>query len=164
MSRSNIEGDLYVGGSVYAAGGVNLGAGVVADANVVAGADIDAAKLNHLHTERYAQPNTTATTETRVLHVAKGAGTVVAFSAGSIVANLTTATVTVDLKKNGTTVLSGVITLDNANVAYTPEAGTISVAPYVAGDVFTVVITATASGGTLATGAYCSASFDEAYS
>ena len=68
------------------------------------------------------------------------------------VAALTTATVTVDLKKNGTTVLTGVITLDNGNTAYIPEAGSLGTATYGNDDVLTLVIVAAASGGTLPTG------------
>lgn len=163
MASGQWPGDLYVTGSLSVGGGFNIPAGAVADSQVVAGADIASAKLNHLHTKTYSQPNTTATAETQVLHVAKGAGSVVRFEAGSIAIAVGAATCTIDLKKNGTTVLSGVITLDSSNVAYTPEAGTISSADYVAGDVFTIVTTATAGGGTIPTGLYCSAAFDEAY-
>jgi hypothetical protein len=44
--------------------------------------------------------------------------------------------VTVDLKKNGTSVLTSVVTITNAQAAYARVAGAIATAAYVAGDVF----------------------------
>src|SRR4051812_34014201 len=89
-------------------------------------AGIDALKLQHQHVQRYSQPNTTATTETRAIHLANGPGTLVEFDAGSIVACLTTATITVDIKKNGVSVLTSVLTLNNANTARVAVPATIS--------------------------------------
>jgi hypothetical protein len=68
--------------------------------------------------------------------------------------------VTVDLRKNGTTVLSAVITLNNANTARVAVAGALSVTTLVAGDVLEVV-TATAGGGTLATGVFAIVTVNE---
>jgi hypothetical protein len=81
-------------------------------------------------------------------------GTLLSFKAGSIVANIGAATVTLDLKKNGVTALSAVITLNNANTARVAVSGTLSVTTLAAGDVLEVVATATAGGGTLATGVF----------
>jgi len=129
----------------------------IGDDHVEAGAGIQQSKLEHQHRASYGQPNTTATTETVVLFVARAGGTVLQFVGGMVGANVGAATVTFDLKKNGTTVLTGVVTLDSADAAYATVAGTLVATPtYVAGDVFTVVITATAGGGTLGTGAFCS--------
>jgi hypothetical protein len=58
----------------------------------------------------------------------------------------------VDLKKNGTTVLSGLPTLTNADAAFAFDLGTFSSTPYVADDVFTIVVTATVGGGTVGQG------------
>jgi hypothetical protein len=100
------------------------------------------------------QPNTAATSETRGLWVARGAtGTVLAFRAGTIVACIGAATITLDLKKNGTTILSAVLTLNNSSVARVVQSASLVASPnYVVGDWFEVVITATAGGGTLGTG------------
>jgi hypothetical protein len=156
-------GDLYVAGNITGKT-MTVPDGSVTNAAVAATAGIAASKLRHTFRQRYAQPNTTATTETRVIHLVVGAtGTINGFSAGSIVANIGAATVTVDLRKNGATVLTGVITLNNANTAYVPAAGVIASPNVVAGDVLSVVITATAGGGTLATGAYCEVNLDEDY-
>jgi hypothetical protein len=158
---SMIQGDQYFNGNV---GMKTLSppAGCITNAAIEALAGIDATKVDHQHRMVYSQPNTTATSETRMLFVCYGAtGTVIAFRAGSIVAALTTATVTLDLKKNGTSILTGVITLDNANTARVVEAATISSASLVTGDVLEVVITATAGGGTLPTGVFCSLTVNE---
>lgn len=123
---------------------------------------LDADDLQHQHRQVHSQANTTATTETKIVHIAYGGGTVADFRAAMIGANVGAATVTFDLKKNGSSVLSSVVTLSSSHAAYEDVVGTLSGTPtYVAGDVFTVVITATAGGGTLGTGAGCAATFNE---
>lgn len=157
MALSTIEGDLRVRGTLQA-DYFTPPASSVGDTQINSADPISADKLKHQYLPGHSQPNTTATTETRVIHVARAAGTIEGFRAGSIAACSGAATITFDLKKNGTTVLSSVITLDNANTARVIEAGTLSGSPTVAaGDVLEVVITATAGGGTLGTGAFCQA-------
>jgi hypothetical protein len=125
---------------------------------IEAAAGIAATKLEHQVPLTWGQPNTSCTDETRVIHTTYGnTGTIVNFEAGSIAACAGAATVTVDLKKNGTTCLSAVITLDSANSARVAEAGTLSVTTLADGDVLEVVIDGTAGGGTLATGVFCTA-------
>ena len=140
---SRHEGDHYFAGSVRMAT-VYLPLLCVADAQVSATAAIDATKLEHQHNIAYGQANAAAVDETRVIYVCRGAtGTVMAVKAGSIAAAVGDANCTVDVKKNGTTILTAPITLDSSNAAYTPEAGTVSVSGLVAGDVLTVVIDGT---------------------
>lgn len=161
MAVSRIEGDLYVYGNLSSKT-VTLPDGGITNAMIAAATGIDATKVDHQHRGIFSQPNTTATSETKIVHVCYGAtGTVVAFKAGSIVANIGAATVTLDLKKNGATILSAVITLDSANTTYVVEAGTINSAALVAGDVLTVVTVATAGGGTLATGLFAAVTVNE---
>jgi hypothetical protein len=107
------------------------------------------------------QPNSAATAETRVVHHAYGDGDIIAVKAGSIAAAIGDSTVTIDVKKNGTTVLSSTIVLDNANAAYTAESGTLSVLTFSAGDVITVHITISAGTGTLPTGVYVAVTLNE---
>lgn len=165
MAQTLIEGTpITLRGAVIIDGSVALPASSVTNTSVTAAAGIDASKLEHRHRETYSQPNTTATSVTQVIYTAAAAGTVNSFKAGSIVACIGAATVTVDLKKNGSTILSAVITLDSSNTAYVVEAGTINSAAYVAGDMFTIVTVATAGGGTIATGFTCIAEFEEAAS
>lgn len=155
--------DIYVNGN-FQAKVLIPSAGSITNAAIAAAAGIVASKLQHEHRHVYSQPNTTATAETRIVHVCQGAtGTIKAFVAGSIVAALLGATVTVDLKKNGTTVLSAVITLDSGNTAYIVEAGTITVPGLVVGDVLTIVTTATAGGGTIPTGLFVALTVTEDY-
>jgi len=92
--------------------------------------------------------------ERRVVHVAKGAGTIDLVRAGVVVACVGAATITVDVWKNGTTVLSAVISLGSADVAYAKKSGTVTVPAYAAGDVLEVVAVATAGGGTIGQGLF----------
>ena len=154
---STIEGALRVRGQLFA-DEMSLPANSVGDLEVGSSSPITADKLIHQYAPTFAQANTTAASETRVIHVARGPGTIVGFRAGSIVACAGAATITADLRKNGTTVLSAVITLDNANTARVVENGTLSGTPTVVnGDVLEVVIVATAGGGTLGTGLFAQA-------
>jgi hypothetical protein len=116
---------------------------------------VDATKLKHQYVPTYAQPNgTAAVTERKAVHVARSAGTVAAIEAGIVTAAVGAATVTVDLRKNGTTILTSVITISVAQAAYARVAGAIASAAYIAGDVFELVVTATAGGGTLPQGLF----------
>lgn len=134
---------------------ITLPGSTVGNSQILAGAGIEAEKLEHHHSITENQPNSAATTETRVIHSVYGAtGDVLAFEAGSIVAATGNATVTLDLKKNGTTILTGVVTLDSGNTAYIVEAGSIDTAPVVDGDVLEVVIVATIGTGALPTGLF----------
>jgi hypothetical protein len=158
---TRIEGDLYVAGSIGARS-MTAPAGSVNNAAVAANAAIDPSKLGHQRRIGYGQPNTAATTETRPIFVCRGAtGAILAIHAGSIVAAIGAATVTIDLKKNGATVLTGVVTLNNANTARVAVAGTLATTTLVAGDWLELVITATAGGGTLPTGLFVMVTLNE---
>ena len=76
---------------------VNLPAGSVADATVASAAGIAASKLEHQHRLIYSQESdTTAASEDRVIHVVEGAtGDIQSIKAGSVVANIGAATITV---------------------------------------------------------------------
>lgn len=129
---------------------------------VKAGANLNADKLEQRYSPAWSQPNSAATTETRTVFVARRAGTLNEFIAGSIAKAIGDSTVTLDLKKNGTTVLSAVITLDSANTARIVEAGAISGGgAFVAGDWFEVVIVATAGTGTLPFGVFAQLELDQ---
>lgn len=157
MALNMIAGDLQVTGALRA-GTFTLPANAVTDTTVLAAAGISASKLQHQYSATYSNASlTTVATERRVLHYIYGAtGTILAFRCGSVVANIGAATVSVQLKKNGSNILSSATVLDNANTAYIVEneAGFTSAALLV-GDVLEVDITATAGGGTLATGFFC---------
>lgn len=142
---------------------VDLPAASIANAEIATNAAIAASKLGHQNKVTWAQPNSAATTETRIVYECHGAtGTVKAFTAGSIGVAVGDSTVTLDLKKNNSSVLTGVVTLDSGNVARTSEAGTLSGTPTLAdGDVLEIVITATIGTGTLPTGVWVALTLDE---
>jgi hypothetical protein len=151
-------------GIVQFSGTVIFPAACIGDDQIEADAFIAATKLEHQHLERYSQPNTTTTSETRIIHEANGAGVLIEFNAGNISHCLTTATITVDVLKNGVSVLTSVLTLDNTNTNRVSESAAIAGGSnsYVDGDVFEIVIVASASGGTIGTGFFCSGVFREA--
>lgn len=160
---NTLIGDLIVTGNISAKT-MTPAANSVNDASVQTPSSgsnaVSALKIQSMPRIRYAQPNTTATTETRVLHrVYGGTAKVSAFHIGSIGATVGSDTVTADLQKNGTTILTGVVTLTSATAAYgsvsaSLAAGALSL---VAGDVLTVILTATHSSGTLPTGVFVEA-------
>lgn len=138
--------------------------GSFGDAQMGTANPVGTTKLKHQYTPLLAQDHGVAAASVRrVVHVARSAGEVSAFEAGVVVAAIGNATVTVDLRKNGASVLTSVITLDSANAAYAEEAGPLNAAltAYVAGDVFEVVTVATAGTGTLPQGLYADAVFRE---
>ncbi len=136
-------------------------AGCVSNASVAAGAGIAATKIQKPRLIHYGQSGT-AVSVTIPIYVCLGAtATLQSFKAGSIVLNIGAATVTIDLKKNGSTILSAVITLDTANIARVLEAAAFTSASLVAGDFLELVITATIGGGTLATGLFVQAEIFE---
>lgn len=129
---------------------------------ILAGANLPADKTEQRFFPAWSQPNSAATTETRTLFVARRSGTVNAVLAGSIAAAIGDSTVTLDVKKNGTSILTGVITLDNGNTARIVELGSISGGgTFVVGDWYEVVITATIGTGTLPTGVFVELEVDQ---
>lgn len=151
MPQSRIEGDLHVNGTATFKT-LDIPASSVVDADVSGSADIAYSKVESLQSFTHSTTGTAASATQNIGFVRGASGTLLSITAGSVVAAIGAATVTVDLKKNGTTMLSSVITLDNANTAYIGEAGTLSVTSLAAGDCLTLVIVATAGGGTLPTG------------
>ena len=119
-----------------------LPAGCVTNAMVNAAAAIAATKLEHQHAITIAQESDqTATAEKRPVHSVYGAtGTIVSFEAGCVTLCTSTSTVSVDLLKNGTSVLSSVISLDSADTARSPSTGTVSTTTLADGDLLEVQI------------------------
>lgn len=138
-------------------------AACVVNASVSSTAAIDPDKLINRFRKTYSQPHGSAGTSVRqTIHTAKFDGTISACYASMSVAPLTTATHTVQIKKNGTDILTSAITFDNGNANFDDEAAPgYTSTSYVAGDVFEVVTTATAGGGTLGQGLSVEMQFDE---
>ena len=124
---------------------------------------IAANKVDHQYAPILAQVDgSAASAETRVVHVAKAAGTVEQFQAGPVVAATGDSTVTIDLHKNGSSILTATITIDNGDAAYAKVPAAIDDDEYVAGDVFEIVITVSAGTGTLPQGVWAQPIFREA--
>lgn len=154
MSLTVLPTDLLVQG-VLASQILNIPASTVVDAAVNAAAGIQASKLQHQH-EHFASDTFATTTAVyrKVIHAVQGTtAALVRFAVGVTTAALGGATVTVDLFKNGSTILSGVITIDNTLTAFALRSGSFTSAACVAGDVFELKIaTAATGGGTLPAG------------
>ena len=167
MGVNTLTGDLTVrDGAVNFSGATSFTAPAssITDSMVSASSPLGVTKHRRRFNKSYSQTvGSAAASVTGVqLHTVYGAaGTVVAVRAGVIVAAVGAATVTVDVKKNGTTILSAVITLDVANAIYVVEAGSVSVSTLAAGDVLTTVWVATAGGGTLPQGVFVDVVIDE---
>lgn len=154
------DGDLKVRGA-FSADSISLPNGSITDTTISSFAAISAAKLQHQHQPCGGQPNTAAADETRALHVAQAVGTVEGFSAGSIVKAIGDATVTIDLHKNGVSILDSPITLNSSSANRVAQAATIDGGNLVAGDLLEVVIDATIGTGTLPTGLFWAAKIRE---
>ena len=160
-----IEGDVHFTGNVSFGGQVSLPTGAVTAAKVAASAAIEPTKFTQRQRLDWNQGNSddTVVTKTFPIHVVTGAtGTLREFKAGCVTVCTSGATITVDLKKNGASVLSAVITLDNTQTARQVVAAAISTMSVAVGDVLEVAVTATAGGGTLGKGLFGTCVIDEA--
>jgi hypothetical protein len=147
-----IDGGLVVNNGLVVTTSAILPANCITNTNIPAAAGVEASKLQHQYEPCYSQSGNAAAA-TVVLHIVKGAtATVQAVRAVSVAAATGDSTATIDVKKNGTTIISAPIVLDSGNTAYVLEAGTLTVPAGVAGDVYTAVITISAGSGTLPTG------------
>jgi len=144
-------------------GSINLPAGNIIDANVNGAANIDADKLEHTHRKMYSLSGTAASVTIPIHSVIGATARRLQVVAGSIAIAVGAATVTIDVKKNGTSVMTGATphTLDSANVARVAEALSITTTTAVAGDLFELVVVATAGGGTIPTGLFVEFQIDE---
>jgi hypothetical protein len=159
---SEMEGDFTFRGVCRFLGSLFAPDSCILDKHVSADAAIATVKMLHKHRKTFAQANTAASAETRVVHIVEGAtGTIKAIKAGSIAVCSGNAAITVDLKKNGASVLSAVITLDSGNTARVAEAGTLSSTAVVAGDCLEIVVAVNAGTGVLGTGVYADLEVDE---
>lgn len=156
MPQSTHDGDLYVRGTLRA-NSLAVPANAVGNDQVNAGDPLAATKVEHQFVKVYEQGRATnlTTTTGQVVHSAYADGEVVEVAAGYTVAGSSwTGSAVVDVKKNGTSVLSGTITLDAGNTVYVPETGTLSTPAYSADDALEVVVTVTAGTGTLPKGLF----------
>ena len=115
------------------------------------------------HLAHYSQAGV-AIAETRWIHTVRGSGVVKAVKAGCLVACVGNAVATLDVRKNGTTILTAPISLSESQSAREEVAGVLSgVVAISAGDVLEVVVAVNAGTGTLGTGLFAWLDLDEQY-
>lgn len=159
---NKIEGDLNVTG-VLKVGAMTIPANAVGNSQFTSGDPLDEDKQEHRHVITYSQKHGTATvTERFPIHVSYEAGSLLEVLIGNVVACVGDSTITVDVYKNGVSVLAAPVTLDNSNTAFTgQELASISTPTYGAAVVFEVVVVATVGTGTLGQGLFVRLSFAE---
>lgn len=154
----------YFSGPVTFSGTVALPPGSVGDGQMIPGNPVSAPNLQHRFMPRLSQPfGVAAVAERKAVHRARAPGTVTSFWAGLTAACIGAATVTIDLLKNGVSMLSAPVVLTSATAAFGSVAGALSgAAAYVAGDVIEVSVTVAAGGGTLGQGVFAEPVLTEA--
>jgi hypothetical protein len=152
---SNFPGDGYFQGKVYAE-----------NIELHGGDQIQAKYLDGNHPiPLYRKNGTVATVTNYPAWIARAAGTIKQICAATRVVAVDDATLVIDVKKNGTSVLSTTLTLDSGNVAYTPENASLdgTKTTLAAGDMITVDATAAAGSGTLPVDLVVMLSVDQDY-
>lgn len=134
--------------ATWSGGNFSLGAGSVSDQHVASGAAIAASKLKHSYYPRTtfgAKIGDAPTTAEYIVHVANQTGVVNDFASSLNVVG--SADMTVDLKKNGVSILTAPIHLTNALSNRQVLAGVLASNSFVAGDVISMAVTVTTSTG-----------------
>lgn len=132
-----------------------------------AGDYLDPSKSGHQHEpalDLNGSSTATAAAVRRILHVVRGAtATLVEFGVGAVTAATGNATATLDLKKNGSSILTATITLDNGAAAFeVVNPSGYSSTSLVQGDVLEAQITAVNAGtGALPAGVFAFATVRE---
>jgi hypothetical protein len=157
-----VNDDLFVNGQLSARTFVpssgSVGGGAIKTPDFVSEFGIPGQKIQGVFREIYrngaGKSTTSAVSETQVVHVAKAASTFIFIEAGAVTKAVGDSTVTVDLKKNGATILSAPISLtsavaNRATVAAVPTSGVLA-----DGDVLEVTTVATVGTGTLPLGVF----------
>jgi len=132
-------------------GKMTLGTSTVADEHVKSDADFRASKMRHLHKPGTAfgfAIGTAPTAKEEIIFVAKGDALVRNFAA-LLYDTGTSTSVTFDLKKNGTTILSSVVTITHSESDKVPVVGTLASSPteLVAGDILSIALAQSSNTG-----------------
>ncbi|MCC7421368.1 MAG: hypothetical protein IT428_13875 [Planctomycetaceae bacterium] len=159
MALSVHEGDMRVTGTLSASN-LMINENSVTKEKIPESAGIEATKLVHQHavTVELFGPSTTVAALSKVIHIARSAGQVVAMEA--IVQTKATGadrTIAVDLKKGNSasayaTVLSATANFTNGSTNRAPVSGTISDDDYVDGDSFQLDVAVAGAAGNQAIG------------
>jgi hypothetical protein len=157
-----IDGDLLVLGTLSPAK-LTAPPGCITDPAIPAGANVNSTKLMQRYEPVYTQPSGAAViTERRFLHVVRSSTAAVQQMQAAVKQAITgNSTVTVDLLKNGATILSAVLSIDNTLAAFANRAGAVISPNLVLGDVLEVNVTATVGTGVLPQGLIVMVQIDE---
>jgi hypothetical protein len=138
-------------------GTIQLDAGSVEDQHISSGTRIDADKQQHLYrasTNFDLAIGATPVAREEIVYVCEVAGTIRQFAALCNDTG-TAASVTFDLKKNGTTVLSSVVTITNATGDKAVIDGTLSATTLAVGDILSIALAVSSSTGMQGPFAWC---------
>ena len=155
MSFRQEDDGIFTGDIVF--NNAVLNSACVNDAQVGVAAAIQASKMRHQHRQRYSQElATAASTGSYVIHVFKGAtGGVLAFGCGAAVKPSGDGSVTMNLKRGTTVILSSAMTLNSASTNYGVALGTVGTSACTVGDVLVLSIAAsTGTAGAVGTGVF----------
>ena len=144
------------------AGGVlTLDDGTIVDSYISNSTKIDADKMQHCYhrgTGFALAIGGTPSAREEIVFVATQAGTVRSFNALCNDTG-TSSSITFDLKKNGTTMLSSVITITNATTDKATQSATLSVTTFAAGDILSIALAVSSTTGMV--GPYASVCVEE---
>jgi hypothetical protein len=163
MPLNRIDGNLYVNGTLVA-DAFDPPANSVGNSHMKAGDPVEIDKTRHLHSKIHSQSDGgSAYDEIIAIHVATSPGVVEQFQAGARVKPVGDSTMTVDLKKNGVSILSDIIDIDNAVDNYVSVVAGLNLAltSYSIGDVFEITVICTDGTGTPAEGLFAQVILDE---
>lgn len=142
-------------------GTLRLPSGAVTNESVAASTMVDADKLEHIHkaaTDFGLDRDDTPVAADKVVFVAEKVGVIRGFHC-LLIDTGTAADVDFDLKVNGSTVLSGVVNITDADTDGDVQDGTISAAALAIGDIVSIDLAITTSTGAL--GPYAWVDIDE---
>ena len=157
-----IDGDLLVLGTLTPAR-LTVPGGCVSDPAVPAGANVNSTKLMQRYEPIYTQPSGVAVvSERRFLHMVRSSTAVIQQIQAAVKQAITGAdTVTVDLLKNGASILSAVLTINSTLAAFANLAGAVVSPNLVFGDVLEINVVATHTSGVLPQGLIVLVQIDE---
>ena len=166
MQAATFQGDVWVNGQLTASTMI-IAAASVGDPQVRAfpgpGLAVAASKLQQQRSVRYAQSSTAAAAADRQLirRVNGISGVVISFYAGAITPAVGADTCTVDLLKNGISILSAPVSITSALAAYGSVLGALAATGLVVGDLLEAKITPNHTSGTLPLGIWAQLLFAE---
>jgi len=143
-------------------GTMQIASGEISNEHISGTAAIDSDKLQHLHkvgTHFALAIGGTPVAREEIVYVCKAATAVVRGFHGLLNVDGSSTSVTFDLKKNGTTILTGVVTITDATGNRAVQDGTLSNGALVAGDVLSIQLAVSSATG--AQGPYAWAEIDE---